>query len=434
MSIHVIWSFLMQVGVNVFINCLFWSIVLRLFAPISLTLQGWAAEYGMIHVIWAFTAVSVFAPVVFALIPQTQWIFAAAEGGSPARDMELHRLKRVWTIVCRSAGVNPEDFVLMVSSDMSINACAIGSKYISVNRGTLLKCHDDELAGILAHELGHNQKQHTLYLLIALGMKFSSTVELLIFKTACILIGFLAFIPFLGWVFKLVMYILFVEYLVLHFCMNFPVFYLERWGDRRREFEADAYAVDIGLGECLYRGLYKIAWECANESAPRLTEDFLGAIRFMLESTHPKLEKRMEKIKKRLEKRNTYHNQKMVEPANQETEKQAVITTESKSISDFLLENGLMKPAAAASCACSHSSAVHEHTQATEKQTAKPEKKPDERLGYFEHKGIKFKQICPLCSGDLIRKTDKRGKSYLVCENSKYWHLGNANCDFRRYE
>ena len=443
MSIHVVWAFALQLVVNLFINCLFWSITLRLFAPISLTLQGWFASYGELPVIWAFTLTAVFAPALLALFPNCQWIFAMADGNVPATNTELHRLKRVWTIVCRAAGVNPDKFLLFINSDMDINACAIGSKYIAVNRGTLLKCHDDELAGILAHELGHNQKKHTPYLLIALGLKFCSSIELLIFKFSGALVGLLMFIPVLGWVARLFAYILFIEYWVLKFVLDYPVMYLDLWANRRREFEADAFAVDIGFGECLYRGLFHISTQ-EGASGPRFTEDPVGYVRAMLENSHPRTGSRMEKIKKLLEKRNTYHNQGMVDLADCETERQAVIESGSKSISDFLFEKGLIKPVAAASCACAHCHiASHEVVHTAEKpqekqesteESVKPKKKEDERLGFFDYKGMQFKQICPFCSGDLIRKTDKRGKTYLVCENSKYWRLGTASCDFRRYE
>ncbi len=409
MSIHVVWSFLMQVGVNVFINCLFWSIMLRLIAPSSLTLQGWVAEYGMIPVIWGFTLVSVFAPAILTMIPKLQWIFILMNGDHfPISDAERHRLERVWTIVCRAAGVDPKKYDLLTNDDLSMNACAIGSNYIVVNRGTLLRCHDDELAGIMAHELGHNQKKHTQFLMLSCGMKFASNIELLIFKLILIIIGGLAFIPFIGIVFRLVMYILAIEYFALRFCLNFPIHYLEMWGSRRKEYEADAYAVDTGFGLCLYRGLNRIAWECANDTPPRFTDDFVEALKYRLEATHPKTESRMKKILERLEKQ---QNDRKQNPENSEGAIEQTDSTNNSQVGGFGMQEIL------ASCAALNAS-------------VKKESFWDKCMAWGQAQQNNY---CPECGAKIIHKVDKRGNEYLICSNSRYWHLGDANCDFRKY-
>lgn len=409
MSIHVVWSFLMQVGINVFINCLFWSIMLRLIAPYWLTLQGWVGEYGMIPVIWAFTLVSVFAPAILAMIPQLQWLLVMMNGDHfPMSDAETHRLKRVWTIVCRAAGVDPEKFSLLTNGDLSLNACAVGSKYIVVNRGTLLRCHDDELAGIMAHELGHNQKKHTHFLMLSLGMKFASNLELWIFFLVIMIFGGLSFIPFIGIVFRIVMYILFVEYFALRFCLNFPIRYIEMWGSRREEYEADAFAVDAGFGLCLYRGLNRIAWESANDSGPRFTEDFTGALKHMLESTHPKTENRMKKILERLEKQ---HKNENLNPENPDSVGEQSEGTSDSNVGGFGMQEVL------ASCNAMSGS-------------IKKESLMEKFIAWGQRNEANH---CPECGAPIIHKVDKRGNEYLICENSRYWHLGDANCDFRKY-
>lgn len=45
-------------------------------------------------------------------------------------------------------------------------------------------------------------------------------------------------------------------------------------------------------------------------------------------------------------------------------------------------------------------------------------------------KTIEEDERCPKCGAKIIVKTNKNGEKYRCCENSGYWRLGNADCNF----
>ncbi len=54
------------------------------------------------------------------------------------------------------------EFKFYVDSDKTLNACAYPGGTMFVNQGLLDKASDDELAGVMGHELGHVVRRHTL--------------------------------------------------------------------------------------------------------------------------------------------------------------------------------------------------------------------------------------------------------------------------------
>lgn len=55
---------------------------------------------------------------------------------------------------------------LCVSNDMTVNAFALGSNTVVLNKGTIESMNDEEIKGILAHEFGHIAHHDTKALLI----------------------------------------------------------------------------------------------------------------------------------------------------------------------------------------------------------------------------------------------------------------------------
>ncbi|MEG3641176.1 M48 family metalloprotease [Magnetococcus sp. PR-3] len=65
----------------------------------------------------------------------------------------------------KSAGLNPERVKFFVILDNSINAFALANQYVVFNSGLILKAkHYDEIAGVIAHELGHLKAGHHIKL------------------------------------------------------------------------------------------------------------------------------------------------------------------------------------------------------------------------------------------------------------------------------
>lgn len=76
-------------------------------------------------------------------------------------EAEARRLAPVWGRVARSAQVAGDRFRIRVVDLPEVNAHSVGRNVICVTAGALEQLGDRELAGVLAHELGHHLRMHT---------------------------------------------------------------------------------------------------------------------------------------------------------------------------------------------------------------------------------------------------------------------------------
>jgi Zn-dependent protease with chaperone function len=74
---------------------------------------------------------------------------------------ERHRLDRVWSHVLANAALPQRRVRLRVVELAEVNAHSVGRDLICVTSGALARLGDRELAGVLAHELGHHLRMHT---------------------------------------------------------------------------------------------------------------------------------------------------------------------------------------------------------------------------------------------------------------------------------
>lgn len=89
-----------------------------------------------------------------AALIERDWPLA---GSGPAIDL----VRRVGSILARSAGTVPFRWRFSVVRDRSANAFAVGDGRIYVNEGAVLASRSEaELAAILAHEMGHQLAGH----------------------------------------------------------------------------------------------------------------------------------------------------------------------------------------------------------------------------------------------------------------------------------
>lgn len=98
-----------------------------------------------------------------------QWIFVYSTGARNAKGADYDRLYKILQDLCRRENTDSSRYSLYVNEDQTINAYAFGDKHITVNRGTLKLMDDEEIEGILAHELGHLHYRHTLPVCFVLG-------------------------------------------------------------------------------------------------------------------------------------------------------------------------------------------------------------------------------------------------------------------------
>ena len=238
--------------------------------------------------------------VLLALTPVAESLMRVMEGFRHSMtEREASRITDIFNETYESAKeVNPALFKsirIYIKDSMDINACAMGKKTLGVTRGALEFFNDEELHGILAHELGHFSNGDTIALLIALTANILFMIAYrIVYAVALFLHGIVKsksdsnLIKMVWWcVDKICQFIIFIGDVIL-----MPV-------SRRNEYYADEFAHECGYGEALTTALYKLQMLAGEE--PRKISDYV-------KKTHPALIDRiarLEQLKKEIEERPT---------------------------------------------------------------------------------------------------------------------------------
>ena len=163
------------------------------------------------------------------------------------------------------------------------NAYAIGRRTICVTEG-LFKLPDDVIQGILAHEVAHLAFRHNEVHLLIGGGNFIVAALILVIKLISVIIATFSLISGLrnrSFATAAVgMFFAGIIWLWTKFCMLFLM-----WSKRENEYDADAYAAQLGYGFELAKGL-----DAIGTSEPQ--ESFLKA----LYSTHPNTHDRIGRL------------------------------------------------------------------------------------------------------------------------------------------
>ena len=283
-----------------------------LFAPLAavsllpllwaLALAGVPLRLG--YTVWACTAALYGLKPVQLALARLLWPVRR-----PTRD-EQRRLDQVWSRVLRRAAVSERRFRIWVVDLADVNAHCVGRDLICVTTGALAELGDRELAGVLAHELGHHLRMHTA--------AAAFLVWVLLPLQALALAGSGLAAPFarlarrlgaaervrglrrwaLGGLGRLE-----AGVRLLFAAPGMLAFAVKNAASRESEYQVDAYAVDLGFGAEL---LSALRWfeACAPPPAdqplvpgPRRARH--AAVR-EARPTHPPLEHRMARIKARV--------------------------------------------------------------------------------------------------------------------------------------
>jgi Zn-dependent protease with chaperone function len=224
---------------------------------------------------------------------------------------EARRLAPVWSRVVDRAGVAGDRFRIRVVDLPEVNAHSVGRDVICVTVGALDQLGDRELAGVLAHELGHHLRMHT--------SAAAFLVWVLLPLQGVALIGAALAYPLAIAAYSLEdcgadMAVLPARCLkgtagALRIVFAGPgllAFAAKNAAGRVAEYRVDAFAVEVGLGAEL---LSALRWFAAGEAAeaaarPRTrvsaSERGRGRARHaavrMPRPTHPPLDRRMARI------------------------------------------------------------------------------------------------------------------------------------------
>ena len=216
--------------------------------------------------------------ILYSISPLNVWVLRRKEGYRPMNSSDRMRVERLLS----EMGMNRK-LKLYRNNDARVNAAAFGFNTIGLTGGVLAAVSDEELKGIISHEVGHISHYDFVYQVLLFSMES--------FGYRCLYGIFL--IPALGFVGELIAKLWWAVYKLLHRI----IYGISRITDvninKYAEYRCDAYAVKYGCGEGLLSFLRRL----------KRTEDVYGERPTFTEyimSTHPSTEKRIARLEKLL--------------------------------------------------------------------------------------------------------------------------------------
>ena len=227
-----------------------------------------------------------------------------------AAPTEQERLDRVWADVLDRAAVPEQRFSIWVVDLADVNAHCVGRDLICVTTGALAELGDRELAGVLAHELGHHLRMHTaaaaFLVWVLLPLQAVALIGTGLAQPLASLARLLSGLDRAPAVTRHALLVLSRAETAVRALFAAPgvvAFAVKNAAGRRAEYQVDAYAVDLGFGREL---LSALRWfeACAPPPAaaalvpgPRRARH--AAVR-SARPTHPPLDRRMARISARV--------------------------------------------------------------------------------------------------------------------------------------
>lgn len=245
-------------------------------AMIVMLFYGLFGQYGYVigPAVWLVS-------VMIALSPIGEWILRVTSGCKKVRSREIRAridpiFNRVYAQAKRATPELSDKIRYFISYDSAPNAFATGRRTVCITAG-LLKLPDPMIYGVLAHEFGHLAHKDTdLILVVSVGNMIVSAVFFtlrLLFRITGIVLTFV--LSDLGALIGTFLTDILLGFLIWAWT-GLGVLCVRSSG-RRNEFEADAYAKQLGYGQHL---------EYALEALDRggRSHGFFAALR----ATHPR--------------------------------------------------------------------------------------------------------------------------------------------------
>lgn len=228
--------------------------------------------------------------VILSMTPAADYLLRPLYGFRKPLTDEVGKLNTLVRAVCLDAGKAPETLKVYIVDEQFPNAYALGLGSIGVTRRLLKNFPDNEIKGVIAHEIGHLNYKDSLYSKIFMTVSIIGQVSLIIYHTiANVLSSFARIpIPFLNLFVLLISWAFRWQVWLFELLLVVPLSFGKMFGSRQCEYRADKYACQIGHGEGLYSFLYRILDMNNNSSG------FLSILR----ATHPPTAERIRKIDK----------------------------------------------------------------------------------------------------------------------------------------
>ena len=258
-----------------------WSIVNFIISFLILGANGYSVAICLVLYTISLTV---------ALSPLGEWILRLING---VRKLYTRREKDylipLFEEICEEVKEQHPDLPnleICIMDSLTVNACAMGRHTIAVTRGAVETFTEDELKGVLLHEIGHivhGDTKATLLNLIGNGL-FS--IGVITVKCALLILD-LVLLPF----FKRTGGITVLISSIIHFIFDILLIGFTLTGNiilsinsRENEYRADRFAFENGYGEDLISALYLLQKMSLGEDVALIQK---------MQASHPHIAKRI---------------------------------------------------------------------------------------------------------------------------------------------
>lgn len=195
---------------------------------------------------------------VFPYFPLTRYIQRELMNFEKPLPEEQDKLDVVLDYLEKQTGIAKDEYNYFVLRLPIWNAVSVGAKDIGITALLLRDFDKKQLAGIIAHEIGHHRNGDIKFQNVCNGASALCWVCSKILQVTCFVLNLMRFIPFLGIVTAFTALIINLLILVYNWLIMFPTRIISLFFSRHIEYAADAYAVKIGLGRELASSLKEI--------------------------------------------------------------------------------------------------------------------------------------------------------------------------------
>lgn len=282
--------------VNILLISFFYVLLLAIVGWVAPSfLPGLFSEYSFAHhLVYSMPFYVVLLYILYTLSPLKVWMMRRREGYRPLGGVERVRLERLLSEMGMDRKLN-----LYRNGDASANAVTFGFNTVGITDGMMKQASDEELKGVICHEVGHISHYDFVYQVLLFSMEsFGSRCLYGIFLIPALVFGIIgsmvsALVPALGFLGEPAGKFWWGLYKLLHFVIYGISRIVDVNINKYSEYRCDAYAVRYGCGSGLLSFLYRLkrAEEMRGER-PTFTEYVM--------STHPATEKRIVRLEKLL--------------------------------------------------------------------------------------------------------------------------------------
>lgn len=238
---------------------------------------------------------------VFPYFPVTRFIQRALMNFEKPLPEEAEKLDAVLDYLEKQTGIAQNAYNYFILRLPVWNAVSVGARDIGITALVLRDFDEKQIAGIIAHEIGHHRNGDIKFQNLCNGSAALCWVCSKILQVTCFVLNLLRFVPFLGIVTTFTALIINLMLLVYNWLIMFPTRIISLFFSRHIEYAADAYAVKIGMGHELASSLHEF------EIIER--HEHWWQIPF---SDHPRTKCRIKSIEKKLSKKEKLESNQLV--------------------------------------------------------------------------------------------------------------------------